>query len=146
MDTVPLPANPIAIAPDGAEVRALAGGERSGLAHFTLAAGQVSVAVGHETVEELWHFVAGTGEMWRRPLGAPGDGVVVSVEPGVSLRIPPRTEFQFRATGDAALEAVGATMPPWPGQGEDMTGRGEIFFANGPWEPTVRSGLDPGAG
>jgi mannose-6-phosphate isomerase-like protein (cupin superfamily) len=104
-----------ALAPDGSEVRVLLALAAGGMAHFRLAPGQVSLAVAHRTVEEVWYVVAGRGEMWRRQ----GDREeVVALRPGVCLTIPLGTHFQFRAVGPDALEAVGVTMPPWPGDGE----------------------------
>lgn len=49
---------------------------------------------------------------------APLGDEVTTVAPGVAVRIPPGTRFQFRALGLAPLEAVAATMPPWPGPDE----------------------------
>jgi mannose-6-phosphate isomerase-like protein (cupin superfamily) len=111
-----LPAEPDAIAPDGSAVRVLLALRGGSMAHFALAAGETSAAVRHRTVEELWYFVGGRGEMWRR---APdGREAVDAVEAGVSLDIPLGTSFQFRALGDEPLRAVGVTMPPWPGDDE----------------------------
>ena len=100
-------------APDGSEVRLLVAGEGGGLAHFRLAAGEVSQPKQHRTVEELWYFVAGSGEM------CVGDEVA-EVGVGDSLLIPPRTRFQFRCVGEEGLEAVAATIPPWPGPDEAL--------------------------
>jgi mannose-6-phosphate isomerase-like protein (cupin superfamily) len=75
----------------------------------------VSRAVAHRTVEEVWYFTAGRGALWRR-LGDAAE--TVAVEAGVSIAISVGTHFQFRADPDAALEAVGVTMPPWPGAEE----------------------------
>jgi Mannose-6-phosphate isomerase len=36
------------------------------MAHFELAAGQVSRAVAHHAVDELWYVLSGHGQMWRR--------------------------------------------------------------------------------
>jgi len=36
------------------------------MAHFELAAGRVSRAVAHHTVEEIWYILSGRGRMWRR--------------------------------------------------------------------------------
>ena len=83
-------------------------------------------AVRHRTVEELWYFVGGRGEMWRRDAG--GHESVVAVEAGVSLDIPLGTTFQFRSSGEEPLAAVGTTMPPWPGDDEAVP-------ADGPWAP-----------
>jgi mannose-6-phosphate isomerase-like protein (cupin superfamily) len=126
MQTQRLPAEPDAIAPDGSEVRILVQQARGSLAHFSLAPGRTSRAVRHRTVEELWYFVGGRGQMWRRD--AEGHESVVDVEAGVSLDIPLGTAFQFRSTGDEPLAAVGTTMPPWPGDGEAVG-------ADGIWDP-----------
>lgn len=118
-----LPAAVDATAPDGSDVRILSGLEGGGMAHFELAAGNISTAVTHRTVEEIWYVLSGRGEMWRRQ----GDREeIVPVEPGVSLTIPLGTQFQFRALGDRPLSAIGVTMPPWPGEGEAVE-------VEGPW-------------
>jgi mannose-6-phosphate isomerase-like protein (cupin superfamily) len=90
----------------------LAGGS---LAHFELAPGLTSFAVAHRTVEEIWYFLGGRGEMWRKA-GAREN--VVSVEAGVCITVPLGTHFQFRSLGTEPLTAVAVTMPPWPGDGE----------------------------
>lgn len=97
------------------------------MAHFQLAAGQTSTAVTHRTVEEIWFFVSGVGEMWRKQ---ETHEEIVPVESGVCLTIPLGVHFQFRSTGDEPLAAVGVTMPPWPGEGEAIVVRGK-------WQPTV---------
>jgi len=125
-----LPQAPDAVAPDGSDVRLLLQVRGGGLAHFELAAGQTSVAVRHRSVEEIWYFLGGTGEMWRR---ARDDEQVVAVSEGVCVTIPLGTQFQFRATGEEPLVAVGVTIPPWPGTGEAV-------IVSGPWEPTVEPG------
>jgi mannose-6-phosphate isomerase-like protein (cupin superfamily) len=130
LETIRLPDKPNAIAPDGTLVRllpALAGGS---LAHFELPAGAVSHAVTHKSVEEIWFFLGGRGQIWRR-CGTQEN--VIEVEPGVSLTIPLGTAFQFRASGDAALTFLAITMPPWPGaqEAERVEGR---------WAATVGEG------
>jgi mannose-6-phosphate isomerase-like protein (cupin superfamily) len=106
---------PDAIAPDGAQVRTLLRLRGGSLAHFELAPGITSRAVAHRTVEEIWFFLSGRGEMWRKA----GDvESVVAVEPGVCIAIPLGTHFQFRSLGAEPLTAVAVTMPPWPGDGE----------------------------
>ena len=104
-----------AAAPDGSDVRVLLQLKGGGMAHFELGPGRVSKAVAHRTVEEIWFFLSGRGEMWRKQ-GAREE--VVPVEPGVCLTIPCGTHFQFRSFGYEPLAAVGVTMPPWPGDGE----------------------------
>jgi quercetin dioxygenase-like cupin family protein len=75
-----------AIAPDGSDVRILLGLTGAGMAHFQLPPGQTSGAVTHRTVEEIWFFLSGRGEMWRRQSGQPE--IIVPVESGVCLTIP----------------------------------------------------------
>ncbi len=124
--SLPLPAEPTVLAPDGSEVRvllALAGGS---MAHFHLAAGAVAKAVCHRTVEELWYVVSGQGEMWRRQGGREE---VTALVPGLCVTIPVGTQFQFRASPGEAVSAVAVTLPPWPGADEAV-------FVEGPWEAT----------
>jgi mannose-6-phosphate isomerase-like protein (cupin superfamily) len=123
LQTKALGAEVDAYAPDGSQVRLLAGLRGGSFAHFTLGAGAVSAPVAHRTVEEIWYVVAGSGEVWRR-LG--DEESVTAVGPGVALTIPLGAHFQFRA-GDAGLAFVAVTMPPWPGADE-------AFAVEGRWE------------
>lgn len=114
-DTRRLPAARDAVAPDGSDVRILLGLERGSVAHFEIGPGQISGAVAHRTVEEIWYVLKGRGEMWRKQ----GDREeTVAMEPGVCLSIPVGTRFQFRCLGGEPLAVIGTTMPPWPGAGE----------------------------
>ena len=85
------------------------------MAHFELAAGRVSRAVAHRTVDELWYILRGHGQMWRRQAGRQE---TVPLRAGTCLSIPAGTHFQFRAAAGGPLAAVGVTMPPWPGEDE----------------------------
>ncbi len=126
-DTRHLPVAPDTVAPDGSDVRILLGLKGGGMAHFELAPGTTSKAVTHRTVEEIWYFLSGRGQMWRRQ----GEQQqIVDVYPGVCLTIPLGTYFQFRSFGYEPLSALGVTMPPWPGDGEAIVVAGE-------WEPSV---------
>jgi mannose-6-phosphate isomerase-like protein (cupin superfamily) len=128
--TKPLPPNRDAVAPDGSDVRVLLQLRGGSLAHFELAAGETSVAVRHRSVEEIWYFLCGRGEMWRK---CGDDEQVVPVSTAVCITIPLGTSFQFRACGEGALTAIGVTIPPWPGAGE-------AEIVSGPWAPTVQAG------
>jgi mannose-6-phosphate isomerase-like protein (cupin superfamily) len=115
------------VAPDGSEVRLLCATPRGSMALFTLAPGAVSRAVVHRSVEEIWYFTSGSGRMWRR------DAMheeIVEIVPGLSIAISAGTCFQFRCDGEEAIEAVGVTMPPWPGAGE-------AHAVEGIWPATV---------
>lgn len=129
-ETKRLPVQRNVVAPDGSDVRSLLGLRGGGMAHFELAPGQTSRAVTHKTVEEIWFFLAGRGEMWRK-MG--DEEEVVVVEAGVCLTIPLGTHFQFRSFGLEPLAAIGITMPPWPGEGEAVV-------VKGVWEPVLEKG------
>jgi mannose-6-phosphate isomerase-like protein (cupin superfamily) len=103
------------LAPDGSEIRVLSRTKGGSVCHCTLPAGKTSSAVRHKTVEEIWYFLEGQGEVWRK-LGV--QEVVTKVQPGMSLTIPIGAHFQFRSTGVEPLTFLIATMPPWPGADE----------------------------
>jgi mannose-6-phosphate isomerase-like protein (cupin superfamily) len=127
--TKKLPETADAIALDGSNVRILLELERGSMAHFELAAGATSIAVAHRTIDEIWYFLTGSGEMWRKQNDREE---VVSVGPGVCLTIPVGTHFQFRSFADEPLVAIGVTMPPWPGEGE-------AYEVEGKWASTMQS-------
>lgn len=89
------------LAPDGSEIRLLHSTTSASVVHCSLPAAAVSLPVRHRTVE---------------------------VRAGISLTIPLGTSFQFRNTGDAALEFIIVTMPPWPGTDE------AILLDAGKWD------------
>lgn len=115
MYTVRVPVEITALAPDGSEIRELVSSGRGSMVHCTLPPGGVSLAVRHRTVEEVWFFLKGQGQVWREQ----GDrSEVVDVDPGVSLNIETGAHFQFRNTSTDSLEFIIVTMPPWPGEAE----------------------------
>jgi mannose-6-phosphate isomerase-like protein (cupin superfamily) len=122
--TMHLPADYNLLAPDGSEVRILLARAGGSMAHFRLPPGQVSRAVRHRTVEEIWYILSGTGEMWRSDTG------VDPLQPATCLTIPLGVAFQFRTLGDEALTALAVTMPPWPDNNE-------AEFVEGIWPPTA---------
>jgi mannose-6-phosphate isomerase-like protein (cupin superfamily) len=122
-----LPAARDSVAADGSDVRVLLSLRGGSMAHFELAPGETSTAVAHRTVEEIWFFVGGRGEMWRR-LG--DEEAVVLVDAGVCITLPLGTRFQLRSFGPGPLAAVGVTMGPWPGEGE-------AYEVEGRWSATV---------
>lgn len=111
---------PDAVAPDGSDIyfRVL-DAERASVVEVVLAPGRTSRAVRHKTVEEVWCFLAGSGDVWlespdgqtsqRRQVG-PGDFVVVRWG----------WAFQSRATGTEPLRFLCFTSPPWPGEDEAL--------------------------
>lgn len=121
--TLRLPEKPDTIAPDGSEIRLLPRLAGGSMVVARLHPGQISVAVAHRTVEEIWYVLAGAGEMWRKQ---DSYETVVDLQPGVSLTIPVGTHFQFRNTGQDILDVLLVTMPPWPEEGE-------AYPVEGPW-------------
>jgi len=127
-DTMPIDINPILLkehcdylAPDTSEIYLLANGTHGGLCQCILPVGATSLAVSHKTVEELWYFIEGEGEVWRRNLY---DNKPAAVHAGTSIVIPPQTAFQFRNTGTIPLKFIIATLPPWPGAHEAVSEKG----------------------
>ncbi len=108
---------PDAIAPDGSEIRFRVGDARTAsLVEVTLPPGQTSKPVHHRTVEEIWYFLGGAGEVWlREPSGAAS---IRPVSPGDSVVIPTGWHFQFRTTSGEPLRFLCYTSPPWPGNEE----------------------------
>jgi mannose-6-phosphate isomerase-like protein (cupin superfamily) len=87
------------------------------MVHCTLRPGQVTRAVQHRTVEEVWFCLAGTGQLWRREAATITEEIV-ELHAGVAVSIPLGTAFQFRGVGAQPLELILTTMPPWPGPEE----------------------------
>lgn len=103
------------LAPDTSEIRLLVSTSRGSMAHGTLPPGQVSLAITHRTVEEVWYITEGRGQVWRKH---DDHEAIVDVAPGSALTIPCGTHFQFRTVGPEPLRFVMCTMPPWPGAQE----------------------------
>ena len=125
--TTRVPAAPSEIAPDGSAVRVLLGLIGGTVAHFELPAGNVSLAVTHRTVEEVWLILSGRGELWRKQAAREE---ITALDPGVCVSLPRGTHFQFRASATEALTFVAVTIPRWPG-GE------EVEYVHGPWQSSL---------
>ena len=115
LDYKRLPNDYDTLAPDGSEIRLLSSTGRGSMVHCTLNPGEVSLPVAHRTVEEVWYFLEGTGQVWRK---LDDEERVVDVAPGASLSIPVGAHFQFRTMGVGPLRFLIVTMPPWPGEDE----------------------------
>jgi len=108
------------LAPDGSEIRLLLEVGRASMVHCALPPGEVSQPVRHRTVDEVWYCIAGAAQLWRQG-SVTHDEEIVDLVPGVAVSIPLGTAFQFRATGDTALEVVITTIPAWPGADEAVS-------------------------
>jgi mannose-6-phosphate isomerase-like protein (cupin superfamily) len=102
-------------APDGSTIFPLVRTSRASAGLIELAPGEVSTAVRHRTVEEIWYVLEGFGQLWR---WSADPGRVDDLAPGVCVTIPVGASFQFRCTGDSPLRMLMITMPPWPGEAE----------------------------
>jgi len=118
LEPVQLKARYDQIAPDKSEIYLLVAGSKGSLCQCVLPVGTASLPVAHKTVEELWYFVEGRGEVYRQGMN---DDRPTPVTPGTSLAIPSGKTFQFRNTGDVPLKFMIVTMPPWPGNAEAIT-------------------------
>lgn len=124
-------------APDGSEVRPLLALPGASMAHFELAPGQISRAVRHRTLDELWYIIAGRGEMWRRQPLASGEVTSVErIDPGTCVSLPAGTAFQFSAEGSEALRAIAVTLPPW--SSIDATTEVVVDAGNPDWSVNLR--------
>ena len=114
-ETLSVPDRYDLLAPDGSEIRLLLRVRGGSMVHCSLPPGQVTRAVRHRTVEEVWFFLGGRGQVWRKQ----GDfEVIADVGPGLALSIPLGTHFQCRTLCDEPLTFVITTIPPWPGADE----------------------------
>jgi mannose-6-phosphate isomerase-like protein (cupin superfamily) len=107
---------PDTLAPDGSEIRLLVEHGTGSMCEVRLPPGGVSIPVRHRTVQEIWYFLEGDGEVWRELPG--GEAGTVRVSPGSALTIPLGCRFQFRSAGPGDLRFLCMTTPPWPGDEE----------------------------
>lgn len=114
--------NPDYCAPDTSEIRLLPTFDRGGLCHCTLPVGEISKAVSHKTVDEIWYCLSGSGEIWQR--GTNGEAVK-EFTIGDSFTIPVGNSFQFRNTGSEPLRIIISTMPKWLGADEAVEEKGK---------------------
>jgi mannose-6-phosphate isomerase-like protein (cupin superfamily) len=103
------------IAEDGSQIRVLLAIGGGSTVHCTLppgggASSGVSFSTVNVGIDEIWYFLEGEGELWRKNEER---SETVGVRPGVCLTIPSGTVFQFRNTGRQPLVFLCITMPPW---------------------------------
>ena len=119
------------LAPDTAEIRLLLTNNeatQASLCHVTLPANKTSIAAKHQTVEELWYFVAGSGELWLKNAD---DEITYTVKKGSAITIPAGVSYQFRNLDkNEGLEFIVSTIPHWPGAQE-------AILVEGKWQPSV---------
>lgn len=94
------------------------------MARFEFSDRQVSRAVQHPELDELWYVIDGSGEMWRQKNQTSSIDLLV---PGTCVSIPRDTAFQCRA-GRGGMTVIAVTLPAWSGDTNAVA-------AVGPWEP-----------
>jgi mannose-6-phosphate isomerase-like protein (cupin superfamily) len=114
--------HPTAIAPDGAEIRALIdraqGATRLSLAEALVPSGQRTAKVFHQTIyEEIWYILQGVGVAHLHHPGAT-DEEHLPIVPGDALLILPGHGFWVENTGAGDLIFLCCGAPPWPGDQE----------------------------
>lgn len=77
--------------------------------------GKISKAVKHKTVTELWYFIQGVGEVWKK---SGNKEEIIKVSASISLSIESEDCFQFRNTSEVVLKFIITTIPKWPGADE----------------------------
>ncbi len=87
--------------------------------------GKTTVAQRHRTVEEIWFFISGKGEIWLKQEQIEKSKEVSKeetkiVKKNTCITIPANTHFQLRNTSDEPLIIVVTTAPPWPGKQENL--------------------------
>ena len=102
-------------APDGSRFWVITQTGQAGIGHCELPPGAVSISARHQTVEEIWQFTHGRGQVRRVENG---EETVVNVSKGFVLIVRPNVEFQFRTIGTEPLQFFVITTPPWPGAHE----------------------------
>jgi mannose-6-phosphate isomerase-like protein (cupin superfamily) len=113
--TMVLPDHYDVIAADGSQIRVLLAMGGGSTVHCTLppdagTPGGVSFSTVNVGIDEIWYFLEGQGEIWRKNEEV---SETVAVSRGVCLTIPAGTVFQFRNTGREPLVFLCITMPPW---------------------------------
>lgn len=103
------------IAPDGSKIYRLNSLKGGSMCLCELPVGEITQAVRHKTVEEIWFFLSGKGELWRK-MNDKDEVTIVSKD--ISITIPLGCQFQFKNTGKEPLRFIIVTMPPWPGVDE----------------------------
>ena len=124
-ETKNLPHEYDTLAPDGSEIRLLHTMTGGALVHCTLPVGGISKPIYHRTIEEIWYFLNGHGQVWRKQSDTE---TVIDVQQGISLTIPTGAHFQFRTVGDVPLQFIIAGTPPWPGPDE------AVMLDKGKWD------------
>lgn len=116
------------LAVDNTEIRTLFSTEAASVVHCTLPPRATSVATRNIGTNEIWYFITGQGELWRRQEGT-GEEETVRVGPGTALTMPANVGFEFRNCSEEPLTFLCVVMPPWPGEHVNVV-------IESPWQPS----------
>ena len=104
------------IAPDGSKIFLLLNVKGGNTCVCELPVGATSKPVCHKTVEEIWFFLSGEGQLWRKLKNE--EESLTPLNKDIAITIPLGCAFQFKNTGKEPLRFYIVTMPPWPGADE----------------------------
>ena|SRR5215203_5165086 len=110
------------------EIRKLFSTDAASVVHCTLPPKKTSLPTRNIGIVEIWYFITGQGEVWRKQEDA-DEGEEVRVSPGTSLIMPANVDFQFRSISEEPLTFLCVTMPPWPGEHANLE-------VEGNWQPS----------
>ncbi len=127
MKTKKFPAQTDAKSPAGSDIRYLMECKTGNIIHSTVPPHQINKATIHATVYEFWYVLEGHGEVWR---DNGSESSVTTLEPGITVDIPPKVAFQYRNVSDVDLKFICIGMPLWPGDSE-------ATYVEGIWQPTI---------
>ena len=105
----------------GCEIRHLIKVNNGELYHCTLSPFKVSLATQHRTIEEIWFFISGHGQIWRCMDDAEE---LLDVAAGFCIAINPGVSFQIRNLGSEPLCFLVSSLPSWPGDEESVKTNG----------------------
>ncbi len=115
-----LPVDHSDVAADGSLVRLLGRVPGASAIHCSVPARQVGNPSYNVGLDELWFFLDGNGQLWRRPRDRSVPGEVVDVRAGSIVSIPRDVEFQFRNTCDRELVFICMTSPAWSNEQQNQ--------------------------
>ncbi len=121
MKTQHLKITPDYIAPDSSRIFLMPDMNGGSICICELPVGATSNPACHKTVEEIWYFLAGDGQLWRK---LKEEETITPFTKDTAVTILPGCYFQFKNTGKETLRFLIVTMPPWPGEDEAFAVKG----------------------
>jgi mannose-6-phosphate isomerase-like protein (cupin superfamily) len=92
----------------------------------------VSIPVQRKDLEEFYVVISGVGEVWLKDIKT-DEEKVITLQPGVTVKIPSASIVQYRNTGEKNLILFVPTNPPYGVIGKRTNWQIEKQFENGKW-------------